>query len=80
MQRNIGQKIALLFAVICYLAAIGCLVASVWYEPVKDSDPIQASLIASIIFFGGCGIVLQVIARTRLKGLVSLQDPENNPE
>ncbi|MDZ7663547.1 hypothetical protein [Thiohalophilus sp.] len=80
MQRNIGQKIALLFAIACYLAAVGCLVASVLYEPVQSSDPIQASLIASVIFFGGCAIVLHVIARTRLKGLVSLKDPGNNPE
>lgn len=77
MLQNIGQKFALLFAIASYLAAVGCLVAAVLYEPVQTSDPIQASLIASVIFFGGCAIVLHVIARARIKGLVSLKDPEN---
>lgn len=79
MQRNLAQKISLLIAVICYLAALGFLVAVLVYEPTREGDPILASFIASVIFFTGCGIVLHVIARTRLKGLVRLDDdPEKD--
>ena len=74
MQSNLAQKISLVIAVLCYLAAAGFTIAALVYEPQKSSDPIHASFMASVIFFVGCGIVLHVIARTRLKGLVSLND------
>ncbi|MDR9435955.1 MAG: hemerythrin family protein [Thiohalophilus sp.] len=78
MQRNLAQKISLVIAVLCYLAAAGFTIAALVYEPRQSGDPIHASFMASVIFFIGCGIVLHVIARTRLKGLVSLSAEEEH--
>jgi len=78
MQRNLAQKISLIIAIFCYLAAGGFLLASLLYEPARSGDPVHASFMASVIFFIGCGIVLHVIARTRLKGLVSFDDQQND--
>lgn len=72
MQSNLAQKISLVIAVLCYLAAAAFTIAALVYEPKQSGDPVHASFMASVIFFIGCGIVLHVIARTRLKGLVSL--------
>lgn len=69
--RNLGQKIALTFAGICFLAAAACAVAAVLYESRSPNDAIRASLLASVVFFGGSGIVLYVIGTARLKGLLS---------
>jgi hypothetical protein len=66
--RNLGQKISLLFAVLCVLAAIAAAVAAVVYEPRAEMDPIHASLMASAFFFGCCAVVLYVIGTARLKG------------
>ncbi len=77
MERHLGQKIALFFAVLCYLTAVGFAVASLLYESSRPNDPVHASLMASVIFLSGSAIVLHVIARTRLKGLITLQDSEN---
>lgn len=74
MERHLGQKIAMWIAVLCYLAAAGFVVASVLYEPTREGDPVLASFMASVIFFAGCGIVLHVIARTHLKGVVSMDN------
>ena len=69
--RHPGQKIAFALAVLCYLAAVGCAVGAAVYDSGRPSDPIQASLMASVVFFIGCGVVLHVIGTARLKGLLS---------
>jgi hypothetical protein len=72
MEKTFGQKIAMAIAVLCYIAGVGCAIGAVLY-PVRGAyDAIQASLMASVVFFVGCGIVLHVIATTRLKGIVTL--------
>ena len=72
MEKTFGQKIAMAIAVLCYIAGVGCAVSAALY-PVRGAyDAIQASLMASVVFFVGCGIVLHVIATTRLKGIVTL--------
>lgn len=71
MDKTIGQKIAYVVAWLCYLAGVACIAASILYDSPLPSDPIRASLIASVVFFAGCGVVLHVIATTRLKGLIS---------
>jgi energy-converting hydrogenase Eha subunit H len=72
MSRPLGQKISLAFAVLCYVAAAGCAVGAALYDSGRANDPIQASLMASVIFFVGAGIVLHVIGTARLKGIVTL--------
>ena len=47
----------MVIAVISYLAAIGCGVAAA-YLGVASGDPIVASLMASVVFFAGAGVVL----------------------
>lgn len=71
MTRPLAQKIALVAAMFCYTAAVGCVIAAFVYEGTSDRDPVRASLIASVVFFTGCGVVLQVIGKSRLKGLLS---------
>lgn len=70
-QRHIGQKIAFAFAICAYLAAIGCVFAIQIMEFEAGQDPIKASLMASVVFFIGCGVVLHVIGKANLKGLLS---------
>jgi uncharacterized membrane protein len=68
MDRYFGQKIALVFAYLCYLLAVASGIGVVFYEGERGKDPIEASLIASVLFFISVGIVLHVIASSRLKG------------
>jgi hypothetical protein len=76
MQRNAGQKIAFVVAILCYLAAFGCAVAAILYEVEGPNDAVHASLMASVVFFASCGGVLHVIANTRLSGMPSVTDDE----
>ena len=76
MDKTIGQKIAFAIAITCYLVAAGGVVWAVLYQPTKPNDVIHASLMASVVFFIGCGVVLHVIATTRLKGLISGRSSE----
>jgi hypothetical protein len=46
-------------------------VAAFYPFPTPD-NVIQASFMASVVFFVGCGIVLHAIATTRLKGIITL--------
>jgi hypothetical protein len=71
MEKTFGQKIAYVIAIICYLAGAGGIVWAVLYQRTGPNDVIHASMMASVIFFIGCGVVLHVIATTRLKGLIS---------
>lgn len=71
MSKTFGQKISHAFAVLSFAAALACLFGAPFYRPRGDLDPILASLMASTVFFAGCGVVLYVIATARLKGLLS---------
>jgi len=69
-QRGIGQKIAFASAVIFYLCGIACAIAAFYYNRQLGSDnPIVASLMASVVFCIGGGIVLHVIGRVDLPSL-----------
>ncbi|MBU0751246.1 MAG: hemerythrin family protein [Gammaproteobacteria bacterium] len=76
MDKTFGQKISMTFAVLCYIAGLGCAIGAYMYPVKGEYDAIQASLMASIVFFVGCGIVLHAIATTRLRGIVTLSKPD----
>jgi hypothetical protein len=71
MRRPLVQNIVFGIALICYAAAAACAVGAALYETEIKNDPIVASLMASVVFFIGCGAVLHVIGRARLRGLLS---------
>jgi len=69
-QRGIGQKAARIFAYLSYSAAfIAVLGAAYWAATYSTSSPIFSSLAASVVFFGGCGVVLHVIGSADLPDL-----------
>lgn len=64
MKRNLGRRIALGFAVASFASALLTLVAFViMFGRYGSANAIVASLMASIVFFVGCGIVLYVISQ-----------------
>ena len=71
MSKPIGQKIALGFAVLSYICAVACVLGAFLYTDKNPNDAVRAALMASVVFFVGCGVVLQVIGTARLKGLLS---------
>lgn len=80
MVKTFGQKISLVFAGLCYLASVACMLGAAFHESEVSQDVIQASLLASMVFFLTTGIVLHVIGTARLKGIISghvTDDPEN---
>ncbi len=73
-QRKLGQKIALVIAVICYVAAVVCVAAvAYWGNQLGSNHPVVGSLAASVVFFIGVGVVLQVM------GSISIPDLNVNP-
>lgn len=62
------QKALLAVAILSYLAAVACGLSLI-FPLVSMSDPIAASLMASIVFFVGVGVVLQVIGTVNLPDL-----------
>ena len=69
-RRGTGQKAALLFAYLGYASALAAILGTgYWAAYESTSDPIFASLAASAVFFGGCGIVLHVIGSVDLPDL-----------
>ena len=62
------QKLLLVIAAINYLTAVACGVAAVYLET-SFSEVIVASLMASVVFFAGVGIVLHVLANANLPDL-----------
>ena len=71
MKRPLGQRIVFAVAVLCYGAAVASALAAYLYEDAAPGDPIRASLMAAVVFFIGCGIVLHIIGTARLKGVLS---------
>jgi F0F1-type ATP synthase assembly protein I len=55
-------------AVVSYIAAIACGVAA-GYLSDGTANTVVASMMASVVFFAGTGIVLQVISSTNLSKL-----------
>lgn len=78
MKRPIGQRIAFAAAIFCYAAAFACACAAFVYQSTVANDPIRASLMAAVVFFVGCGVVLHTIGTARLKGLLSGSDHVDN--
>ena len=70
MMRKRGwiQTLLLFIAVLSYIAAVVCAVAA-GYPGTGFSDEIVGSLMASVVFFLGVGIVLHVLANARLPDL-----------
>ena len=67
-QRRPFQKLLMVLAFISYLAAAGCSIIAA-YMGVGSGNPVVASLMASVVFFIGVGIVLQVIGSGDLPSL-----------
>jgi hypothetical protein len=74
-QKSSWQKVTYGVAMFCYLAAMGLGVTTWFYEKTKAQDPVWASLLATTLFLLSCGFVLQLIANTRLKGILTEQQP-----
>lgn len=55
-------------AVISYVAAIVCAMAAAYLSD-GTADPVVASMMGSVVFFAGSGIVLHVIGSTNLPSL-----------
>lgn len=71
MKKPLGQKIAYGVAILCYAAAVASALAAFLYQSPLSNDPIRASLMAAVVFFVGCGVVLHVIGTARLNGILS---------
>ena len=71
MKKPLAQRIAFVTAVLCYVAGVACALGALLYQSDMSNDPIRASLMAAVVFFVGCGVVLQVIATARLGGVLS---------
>ena len=76
--RHKAQTVALFFAVLSYLAAVGAALAAFMHDGELPADPIRASLMASVVFFVGCGVVLHVIGTARLSGILSATHPDQD--
>ena len=50
-----------------------------FYSSDTGGDPIRASLMAAVVFFIGCGVVLQVFGTARLRGVLSVSG-EHDPD
>jgi hypothetical protein len=67
-QRSMIQKVLMGIAALSYITAIGCGIAA-GYLSDGSANPVVASLMASVVFFAGVGIVLHVIGSTSLPSL-----------
>jgi hypothetical protein len=67
-QRSVIQKVLMGFAVVSYIVAIGLGIAA-GYMSDGTANPVVASMMASVVFFAGVGIVLHVIGSSSLPSL-----------
>ena len=74
MHRPIGQKIANVIAMLCYSLGVASALGAIFYHAEVPHDPVRASLMALVVFFIGCGVVLHVIGMARLAGILSGDD------
>lgn len=79
-QTSAAQKVSFIIAIISYIAAIGCIAATVYYSGELGSDhPVVASFGAAVVFFVGAGVVLHVIGKVNLPDL-SMKFPTDKPK
>lgn len=79
MKRLLWQRIVFTIAILCYAAAVASALTAFLYQSVQSNDPVRGSLMAAVVFFIGCGVVLHVIGRARLKGVLSgIDDPDGD--
>lgn len=71
MKKPLGQRIAFTAAIFCYAGAVASAAAAFLYQSPLSDDPIRASLMATVVFLVGCGVVLHIIGTARLKGVLS---------
>ena len=71
MKKPLAQRIVFVIAVLCYVAGAACALGAFFYQSEMSNDPVRASLMAAVVFFVGCGVVLHVIATARLGGVLS---------
>ncbi len=71
MKKPFGQRIAFALAILSYAAAGASALTAFFYQSELSNAPIRASLIAAVVFFVGCGVVLHVIGKARLEGVLS---------
>ncbi len=79
-KRKLGQKIALVVAVVCYIAAVACVAAVAhWGNQLGAGHPVVGSLAASVVFFIGVGVVLQVMGSISLPNLTPTPGADDEP-
>jgi len=71
VDKHLGQKISMFFAILSYIAGVACIYLAATFDSPDSNHPIRAAYMASVVFFFGCGIVLHVIGTARLKGIIS---------
>jgi len=63
-KRHIGKKIALGFALLSFIASGGCLIGFVFaLQTLGFHHPVTSSVLACILFFASCGVVLYAISQ-----------------
>ena len=67
-ERSKIQKVLMGVAVVSYVASIACAMIAAFLSD-GTATPAVASMMASVVFFAGVGIVLQVISSTSLPSL-----------
>jgi hypothetical protein len=67
-ERRKFQKVLMGVAVISYISSIVCAMAAAYFSD-GTQNPVVASMMASVVFFAGVGIVLHVISSTNLPSL-----------
>ena len=67
-KRSMIQKIIMGIAAVSYITAIACGIAAGYFSD-GTANPAVASMMASVVFFAGTGIVLHVISSTNLPSL-----------
>ncbi len=67
-QRSMIQKVLMGIAIVSYFTAVACGVVA-GYLSDGTANPAVASMMASVVFFAGTGIVLHIISSTNLPSL-----------
>ena len=67
-ERSKLQKVLMGIAVVSYIASIACAIVAAYLSD-GTANPTVASMMASVVFFAGVGIVMQVVGSTSLPNL-----------
>ena len=77
-KRKTLQRVSLIAGYACYAAAVLTLFAAGFRGLTNGTDnPVFASLLASLVFFIGSGVVLHVIGAVNLPWSSRCSDPED---